>query len=276
IVPSTTGTATIVFLASSMPLRIASGTSLALPSPNPTWPLLSPTTTRALKLKRRPPFTTLATRLMWTTFSLSSVPSASVMMRRGPPPLRSAIYPHAKAPMSELETALTRAVRDRTDAAVEQEPVAVKDDPLDALLEAAPRGEQPHLLGGAHVGGLLQLSLQLGRQGGDGEQRAARRIRDHLRVHVSPAAEHRQPGPLLGSPHAPPHALPPPRAGRRLRVGRHQRAAPAAALPALRRSRSSAYLTPFPLYGSGGRSRRMAAATCPSSSRSAPSSVPPT
>src|SRR5205823_4791425 len=67
-----------------MPLLIASGTSFALPSPKPTRPLPSPTTTKALKLNRRPPFTTLATRLMWTTFSFSSTPCASRMTRRGP------------------------------------------------------------------------------------------------------------------------------------------------------------------------------------------------
>src|SRR5438552_2787108 len=102
-VPSVMGTARRLFLASSMPLRIASGTSLALPSPKPTCPFWSPTTTSALKLKRRPPFTTFATRLMWTTFSFSSTPWASVMMRRGPPEERSAIDP-----FSELESALAR------------------------------------------------------------------------------------------------------------------------------------------------------------------------
>src|SRR5215813_751367 len=61
--------------ACSMPLRIASGTSCALPSPYPTCPFPSPATTTALKLKRRPPLTTLLTRLICTTFSLSSSPS---------------------------------------------------------------------------------------------------------------------------------------------------------------------------------------------------------
>src|SRR5438093_212043 len=107
-VPSVMGTASMLFLASSIPLRIASGTSLALPSPKPTCPLPSPTTTSALKLKRRPPFTTFATRLMWTTFSFSSTPWASVMMRRGPPEERSAI-----GPFSELESALARPRGDR-------------------------------------------------------------------------------------------------------------------------------------------------------------------
>ena len=58
--------------ASSVALRIASGTSLALPVPKPTLPRPSPTTTSAAKPKRRPPFTTFATRLIPTSFSISS------------------------------------------------------------------------------------------------------------------------------------------------------------------------------------------------------------
>src|SRR5206468_3557898 len=47
----------------------AGGTSLALPYPQATLPCLSPTTTRALKLKRRPPLTTAAQRRIFTTRS---------------------------------------------------------------------------------------------------------------------------------------------------------------------------------------------------------------
>src|SRR5207248_621085 len=79
--------------------------------------------TSALKLKRRPPFTTFATRLMWTTFSFSSTPWASVMMRRGPPEERSAIDP-----FSELESALARPLGDGAHAAVVEEAVAVEHD----------------------------------------------------------------------------------------------------------------------------------------------------
>src|SRR5919199_725317 len=43
------------------------------------------------------------------------------------------------------------------------------------------------------------------------------------------------------------------------------------ALPAFRRICSPTYLIPFPLYGSGGRSERSSAATCPTTSLSAPS-----
>ena len=72
-VPLITGTFTRFFFASSIPLVIASVTSFAFPSPYPTTPLPSPSTTIAEKLKRRPPFTTLATRLIATTFSFRSI-----------------------------------------------------------------------------------------------------------------------------------------------------------------------------------------------------------
>src|SRR5213079_1104156 len=53
--------------AASDAFRIASATSFALPNPTPTLPSWSPATIRALKLKRRPPLTTFAQRLMNTT-----------------------------------------------------------------------------------------------------------------------------------------------------------------------------------------------------------------
>ena len=53
-------------------LRIASGTSRALFEPMPTRPCPSPTTTSAAKPNLRPPLTTLATRLIETSFSIRS------------------------------------------------------------------------------------------------------------------------------------------------------------------------------------------------------------
>ena len=64
--------------ASSFPLRIASGISVAFPKPAPTWPFPSPTTTKAVNLKLRPPLTTLVTRLIDTTFSVNSKLLASM------------------------------------------------------------------------------------------------------------------------------------------------------------------------------------------------------
>ena len=63
------GSSTIDRLAASTAFRTASETSLALPVAIPTLVLPSPTATRALNENRRPPFTTLATRLMAMTFS---------------------------------------------------------------------------------------------------------------------------------------------------------------------------------------------------------------
>src|SRR5262245_55028714 len=97
IVPPMRGTRKKCFLAASTPLAIAAGTSLAFPYPTPTTPLPSPTTTRAVKLNRRPPWTTLATRLMATTRSRYAVPlsapprrSSRRSRRSPPPPLRGA------------------------------------------------------------------------------------------------------------------------------------------------------------------------------------------
>src|SRR5215467_6075287 len=94
IVPPMRGTRKKCFLAASTPLAMAAGTSLAFPYPTPTMPLPSPTTTRAVKLNRRPPWTTLATRLMVTTRSRYAVPlsapprRSSRRSRRSPPPPR--------------------------------------------------------------------------------------------------------------------------------------------------------------------------------------------
>ncbi len=68
----TIGTLIMFRFAISTPLRIASGTSRALPIPAPTRPFPSPTTIRAENENLRPPFTTLATRFRLTTRSLMS------------------------------------------------------------------------------------------------------------------------------------------------------------------------------------------------------------
>src|SRR5262249_14645251 len=234
------------------PLRPSPRPFLPVPTPKPPRPAVSPTTPRALKLKRRPPFTTFATRLMWTTFSFSSVPRSSTI-RLG---LLEPVCAMSRLP-SELEAAFARAVRDGAYAAVIQEAIAIEHHPLDALLLAAASGEQPHLLGGAHVGGLRQLRRQLGGGRRPRQERPARLVGDHLHVDVPVAAVHREPRAVVRATQPAPHAVAA-KVSRFVSRGRHQRA-PAAALPALRRMVSVAYLMPLALYGSGGRSRRMAA-----------------
>src|SRR5262249_39420905 len=90
------------FLAASIPLRIAEGTSLALPTPKPTTRAEeSPTTTRAEKLMFLPPLTTLVTRLIATTFSFKfrfcgSTRFTVATAIRTPVPLPA---PHRRAPL---------------------------------------------------------------------------------------------------------------------------------------------------------------------------------
>src|SRR4051812_41318982 len=88
--PSRNGTRIIAFFAAAVALLIASGTSRAFPWPKPARPLPSPTTTSAAKPKRLPPFTVLETRLMCTSFSISSSPPSSSPPR---PPRRSSRRP---------------------------------------------------------------------------------------------------------------------------------------------------------------------------------------
>ena len=84
----------------SIAFCIAAGTSLALPRPIPTRPLPSPTTVKAVNPNKRPPFTTLATRLIATSFSnRSSSPAVfwypAILLT--PPSI-----PHTRAPSKLL------------------------------------------------------------------------------------------------------------------------------------------------------------------------------
>src|SRR5687767_14668297 len=119
-VDPTSGTLMRCFFASSTPLRIASGTSPALPMPAPTVPLPSPTTTTALKLKRRPPWTTFATRLIWTTFSSRLSLDASIRAM-------------GVSPLSlQVEAALAGALGERSDPPVVLVAAPIEDHVADA------------------------------------------------------------------------------------------------------------------------------------------------
>src|SRR5699024_642045 len=108
------------FLAASRPLRIASGTSPALPMPKPMVPLPSPTTTRALNFITRPPLTVLDTRLMATTFS--SMPSST-----------SRFLLSIVSSSLQLQAALTGALGQSFHAAVIHKATAIEHDGLDAF-----------------------------------------------------------------------------------------------------------------------------------------------
>ena len=87
---------------------------------------------------------------------------------------------------------------------------------------------------------------------------------DQLRVDVSAAAEHRQTRTARRARDPLANAIAANATPLVLVVLTAHDAAPAA-LPALRRMYSPSYLTPLPLYGSGGRNARMSAATWPTS-----------
>src|SRR3954468_1114283 len=116
------GTRKRFFFAFSPPLRIASGTSFALPRPTPTLPLPSPTTTSAAKENRRPPFTTLATRLMLTTRSERSRSFGLIGVATVSKPFLDRL---------ELQSGRASTVGNRRDATMVRETVSVEDDFVD-------------------------------------------------------------------------------------------------------------------------------------------------
>src|SRR6056297_1077021 len=107
-------------LAASVALRIASGTSLALPLPKPTRPFWSPTTTSAAKPKRLPHFTVLLTRLIATRRSANSgVSSRSRRSRRLSSLAMSLVS-------SDLQPGVARGIGQRLDAAMIDEAATVE------------------------------------------------------------------------------------------------------------------------------------------------------
>src|SRR5579862_3332732 len=177
-------------LAASVALRIASGTSRALPWPKPTRPFWSPTTTRAAKPKRRPPFTTFATRLMWTSLSTNSLsrssrsPRCSLRPRRSPPPL-----PSSRA-ILELQAAFAGGVSERLHAPMIDVAAAIEHDLLDALGQGALGDLLADGCRGVEVVGLGGLAFLLVRRGGD-EGRCGLVV-DDLGVDVLARTEHRK------------------------------------------------------------------------------------
>src|SRR5262245_5792687 len=168
----TRGTRMRCFLASSTPLRMASGTSPALPRPTPTWPLPSPTTTTALKLNRRPPLTTFATRLIWTT--RSSRVSLLGSMR-------------AMGLLLEVQAGSARAIGERLDPPVVPEPRAVEHDLGDAGRPGTLGEEGTHLLGALHLGAATTAQRCLER--GCAGEGAAHGVVDDLGIDLRVAAE---------------------------------------------------------------------------------------
>src|SRR5262249_32308499 len=158
------GTLIRFFLAASMPLRIASGTSRALPVPNPTVPFSSPTTTSALNDRFLPPLTTFVTRLIAITWSLRSTPSDATLRIRA---LRLA-----------LEAGLAGRLGEALDAAVIDVATATEDHLLDALLPRALGNQLADLARGGDVAPRVAAHRLLDRRRRD--ERVPLRVVDDL------------------------------------------------------------------------------------------------
>src|SRR5258708_13925825 len=175
-----TGMVIMLGLATSMPLRMASVTSFALPMPAPTRPFMSPTTISALNENLRPPLTTLDTRLTRTTRSVRSDRSPLECGYRDP------------ISLLELQTGFARSVSQSLDSAVVEEATAVEDHRVHArgLRLCGDLFADLRTLGHA-------VALRLESDRGSGRHRAAGPVVDDLCVDVVAAAEHGPPGPLL-------------------------------------------------------------------------------
>src|SRR4029077_6281412 len=129
---------------------MASGTSRALPCPKPTRPRWSPTTTSAAKPKRRPPFTTLATRLMCTSLSTNSLSRSS----------RSRDSRATDLVLSlEFQAARAGRLGERFHAPMIKITAAVEDDLLDAFFARARRNQLADFGSCSDVVGLGLLSV---------------------------------------------------------------------------------------------------------------------
>src|SRR6516225_2408529 len=274
--PSRSATRVKLRFAASVALRIASGTSRALPWPKPTRPFWSPITTSAAKPKRLPPLTTFATRLMWTSLSTNSLSRSSRSLDRSRPPrsrspaMVFSNLSEAKASVLvsvqtnclliehdffgkplhtfpdhalEAQSALPRSIRQRLDAAVIEIAAAIEYHFLDAPLHAALGEQLAHRLCRIDVGTGLFAHVLFQRR--SGRERLALQIVDHLRVDVLRRAKHGEPRPAAGrAAERQPHALLAP--GIRNLVSRHGRLR-YFFLPSLRKMNSSTYFTPLPL-----------------------------
>src|SRR3954464_10609478 len=156
---------------------------------------------RAANEKRRPPFTTLATRLTLPTARSSNWESAM----------------ETSFSSLELETRVAGRVGDRSDAAVIEEPAAVEHDLGDTGGLGPVGHEGTDLRGRLDIAGGAALEVLL--DGGRGRDGAAVEVVDDLGGDVLVRAEHRQAGPLGGAGDELAHPVVPPRPRQLLVLG---------------------------------------------------------
>src|SRR5580700_9872851 len=192
--PSRSGTRTIACLAASVALRIASGTSRALPWPKPTLPFWSPTTTSAAKPKRRPPFTTLATRLMWTSLSVNSLSRSSRRWGSRAISLCHVIDPtRSLSGVSEVQSAFACRLGQGFHPAVIEVAAAIEYHVLDALFLGAFRDQLADRLGRVDAGAGLQSFARRLLDRRSRHECDALLVVDHLGIDVLGRAEDGEP-----------------------------------------------------------------------------------
>src|SRR3954470_14307255 len=166
--------------------------------------------TRAAKPKRRPPFTTLATRLMWTSLSMNSLGSSRSRERfrsrsRGSRAMDH--VPSGNRPLAglapvcplKLQACFARRIRQRLDAAVIQKAAAIEHHFAHTLLDRTLGDQLADRLGGIDIGaGLAALAHGLFHRRGRDDS-AALRVIDDLRIDVFRGAEHGQPWPAAAA-----------------------------------------------------------------------------
>src|SRR3954451_14291483 len=152
-------------------------------------PFSSPTTTRAVNENRRPPLTTLATRLISTTRSWRSRPELDTE-RSG-----AAMSPSRVAVVLNGQAALAGALGQGLDTAVVLVAATVEDRALHAGGLRALGEQLPGLVGLLH----RLEAAQVGLRPVDGRERAARVVVDELGEDPAVGAEHGDARPLGGA-----------------------------------------------------------------------------
>src|SRR4051794_5489528 len=116
--------------------------------------------TSAAKPNRRPPFTTLATRLMLTSFSANSLSSRSRDWPSPPSRLRRSPCVRAIAVLSEIQPALAGGIGQGLDPAMIHIGAAVEHDTLDPGRLGALRDQLADRARRCRIGAGLQLAAQ--------------------------------------------------------------------------------------------------------------------
>src|SRR6267378_7058139 len=190
------------FFACSIPFLMAMGTSRALPMPNPAWPRLSPTTTRAEKLRFLPPLTTFVTRLMAITSSFKSEGFTS-RSRRTAKLSRKICFDIGL----ELYPRFPRRICERLDAAVILVSAAVEHHLADPSSLRALGDRFANDFRGRNVAAALQTLFRFAIDRTRRNQRLSGAVVDYLRVNVPQRAVHAQTRALRRAAHLGAHAF---------------------------------------------------------------------